>query len=183
MTQQAPETPQQNASVDSPRTDPAPPAPDTPDAAQLRARLEEAEARLATTQRRHALEAALREAGAVDVEAAAILIEAARTARSTAFPGGGSDVDAFPSGGAGALPSGATGGGTDVDAATAVRDLKARRPFLFGAVPSPASSAGSAMSPAVTTTADAGLRRAADEARGGDPNAVLRYMRLRREAN
>jgi hypothetical protein len=130
-----------------------PPAPDADDAAQLREQLAAAQAQLAATRRRNALETTLREAGAVDVEAAAILIEALRDASASGEP----------------------------DHAAAVRDLKTRRPNLFRAPPAP--SAGSAMSPALTTTPHTAIHRAAEEARQGDPNAVLRYMRLRREAH
>lgn len=121
------------------------------DPAQLREQLAQAEARLAATQQRHELEGALRDAGVIDVEAAAILAEACR------------------------------GASQEADAAALVRDLKARRPYLFRASPVPAS-AGSALSPAVTPSTDSAIRRAADEARSGDPTAVLRYMRLRRQA-
>lgn len=62
------------------------------------------------------------------------------------------------------------------DAATAVRELRKRKPFLFNA----AVSRGSAMSGAVSS-GDAGITRAAEEARAsGDRAALLRYLKMRR---
>jgi len=62
------------------------------------------------------------------------------------------------------------------DAATAVRDLRKRKPFLFHS----SSARGSAMSGAVSE-GDGEMGRAADEARAsGDRAALLRYLKMRR---
>ena len=64
------------------------------------------------------------------------------------------------------------------DVGAALRDLKRRKPFLFRAAPSAASMAGDPGDPG-----DAQLARALEEARtSGDRQALLRYLRLRRNA-
>lgn len=96
--------------------------------------------------RRRTIEKALTDNQAVDLETATLLTEAAMS-------GPGSP-----------------------DAASAVRDLRKRKPFLFH----PTSTRGSAMSGAVSG-GDHGMNQAADEARAsGDRAALLRYLKMRR---
>ncbi|MBL8760369.1 MAG: hypothetical protein JNL50_03620 [Phycisphaerae bacterium] len=68
------------------------------------------------------------------------------------------------------------------DVGAALRDLKRRKPFLFRAAPSTAPSAAS-MAGDAGDPGDAHLARALEEARtSGDRQALLRYLRLRRNA-
>lgn len=120
---------------------------------QLKARVEEIEARLHQQQqqaerqtRRHELERLLTLSGAVDVETAATLAQQRLDSE-------------------------------DAGVAEVVRDLKSAKPFLFGrplAAPVMAGASDGAPDP---------LEDAADAARRtGDRNQVLRYLRLRRQA-
>lgn len=112
----------------------------------LRATVTDLQHALAGTERRGLIEKALTDNQAVDMETATLLIEVAM------------------------------GGPGAPDAATAVRDLRKRKPFLFHG----GSVRGSAMSGAMTE-GDGGMGRAAEEARAsGDRAALLRYLKMRR---
>jgi len=114
--------------------------------ARLKATVAQLQQSLAGTDRRRQIEKALTDNQAVDLETAMVLTEAAMSG-----PGA-------------------------PDAATAVRDLRKRKPFLFHS----SSARGSAMSGAVSE-GDGEMGRAADEARAsGDRAALLRYLKMRR---
>ncbi len=114
--------------------------------AALKATVSQLQQTLAGTDRKRQIEKALIDNQALDLETATLLIEAAMNG-----PGA-------------------------PDAATAVRDLRKRKPFLFHST----TTRGSAMSGAVNE-GDGGMVRAADEARAsGDRAALLRYLKMRR---
>jgi hypothetical protein len=114
--------------------------------------LTEARASLDAVERRHAIDLALLEADAADLESARLLTEVAVTAMPTR------------------------------DIKAAVADLRARKPFLFRARANsnpPAAAMSSAPSARSALRSDADS--AADEAaRTGDRRALLRYLRARR---
>ncbi len=125
---------------------------DTPTNNDLQSRITELERTRDAVERRHAIDLALIEADAVDLESARLLTEVAVASMS------------------------------DADAKAAVADLKKRKPFLFRSrTPSPTSSAAS-MSSAPARRADSAADHAASEAaaRAGDRRALLRYLRARR---
>ncbi|RMD63569.1 MAG: hypothetical protein D6824_05130 [Planctomycetota bacterium] len=115
--------------------------------AQTQQALEEAQRQLERQRRQAAIDAALIEAGAIDLETARLL----------------------------ALAEDEEAGGTS-DPRVLVEGLRRRKPFLFQQTPSP-----SAMAPALVDATDAQLLQAAQEAANGDQNALLRFLRLRRE--
>jgi hypothetical protein len=132
------------------------PGPETPEArlAGIQRELEstqrlltQAREALDASERRRSLERQLSEEGAIDLETATLLTEAA------------------------------VAGMDEPDLARAVRELKARKPFLFRAAPR-----RSVMSGTPTDPGDASpLEDAAAAAReSGDRHALLRYLRLRR---
>lgn len=123
---------------------------------QLQARIAELESTLTAVERRHAIDLALIDADAADLESARLLTEAAVTA----------------------MP--------EADLAHVIADLRARKPFLFRTrthPPSrtPSASMSTAAAPA-TTTVDPSHSAALDHdaARAGDRRALLRYLRARR---
>ena len=121
----------------------------TPNDHDLTARIHELEQTLDAVERRHAIDLALIDADAVDLESARLLTELAVTT----------------------MP--------DRDIASAITDLKKRKPFLFRArTTAPASPAG-AMS---TTPAPRAPTSHSDQsaARAGDRRALLNYLRARR---
>lgn len=121
--------------------------------AELEARLEEADAGMRTTTRRNAIERELGGAGAVDLETALMLVEAAL--------GTMEEPDA------------------PYAVGLAVRHVRSRKPFLF-APAGPRPAPGVAMSPA-DERADDRLGALANGARAsGDRGALLRYLRQRR---
>lgn len=132
-------------------------------AGELSARLGEVEAELAASrealdsaERRHAIDMALVSEGASDLETARLLTELAVERM------GESDV------------------------AAAVRDLRERKPFLFGGAGGSSGGVGLGGGAAMSASRGAGpsrdtsLERAAGAASGGDRAALLRYLRARR---
>jgi hypothetical protein len=136
--------------------DPAAPLP--PLADELEARLAQAESALRDTkalldraERGRAIDAALLEAGALDLETARLVAERA-----------------LERGGASATPEGVVGA------------LRTRKPFLFRrAAP---ASAGGAMAARPRDDDSALAKAATDAASTGGRDALLRYLRLRRNA-
>ncbi len=122
---------------------------------RLREKVAELEAELASSEFRHRLEWALTAAGAVDVPAAAALalLELDASAEGDSPP----DVDAL------------------------VEGLRSEKPYLF------TPSAGVVATPLAGATRAAGgssgmSEAAAEAARTGDRNALMRYLHLRRAA-
>lgn len=112
--------------------------------AELRATLAKAREALDHAERRHAIEIELLRADAVDLETARLMTEAA------------------------------VAGMRGADVASAVADLRARKPFLFRQRVGPSAMGGSA--PAASAA-----ERLAHEAReNGDRRTLLRYLRARR---
>lgn len=121
--------------------------------AELEAQLEEAGAGMRATTRRQAIERELGGAGAVDLETALMLVEAALGALE--------DPDAPEAVG------------------LAVRHVRSRKPFLFApAAPRPAP--GVAMSPTDERPEDRLGALASGARASGDRGALLRYLRQRR---
>lgn len=120
-----------------------------------RRELDSLRAALDSAERRRAVERALLEADAIDLETATLLTEAAVTARSdTQTPA------------------------TDADIGAAVADLRRRKPFLFARrTPRTGTMAPKPANPNANTLA---LTR--DQAAAGDRSALLRYLKLRRSA-
>ncbi len=128
---------------------PAPEHADEVDA--LRASLDETRRELKRTERRRAIELALVEAGAMDLEAGRVLIEHAMRDRE--------------------------GGAEEADAPALVEELRSRRPYLFRRRPAGASVLAARDEP----EPPGGIEEAAEEAlRTGETGALLRYLRLRR---
>jgi hypothetical protein len=121
--------------------------------AELEAMLEEAGAGMRTVTRRHAIEREVGGLGAVDLETALMLVEAALGAME--------DPDA---------PEAVT---------LAVRDVRSRKPFLF-APAGPRPVPGVAMSPVDERTEDRLGALASGARASGDRGALLRYLRQRR---
>jgi len=116
----------------------------------MQASLEEAQRELKRSESRRVIELALVEAGALDVEAARVLIE----------HGMGEGQ----------------GEGEAADAPALVEALKSRRPYLFRRRPAGAS----ALSARLEETRSGLEQAAEEALRTGDTGALLRYLRLRR---
>lgn len=118
--------------------------------ATLQAQLLEAEQAIIHTQRHAEIERELNAARALDIETATLLTEAAIA-----------EMD-------------------PPDVATAVRELRARKPFLFATTPA-THSGGLSMSPAPNDDAHNTISSIAQRARvSGDRAELLRYLRARR---
>lgn len=139
---------------------------DDENAMSVRSSLEQAEARLARAEMMLVAQRLLADAGAVDVESGAVLIERA-LAGSSVVGGGACDEAAV---------------------AEAVKALKRRKPRLFAASAGIGGSSvwgrGGASSGAWTETGDEAERRLAALAeratRSGDRRSVMRYLQERR---
>lgn len=119
-----------------------------------RRELDSLRAALDSAERRRAVERALLEADAIDLETATLLTESAVAQKSSA------------------------GAPTDADIGAAVTDLRRRKPFLFARrAPRTSTMAPSPTNPNANTLA---LTR--DQAAAGDRSALLRYLKLRRSA-
>jgi|GEM_PF-1791316 len=116
---------------------------------QTRQSLEDAQREINNQQRTAAIDAALIEADAIDLETTRLLAKAADDERDNKS-----------------------------DPRIIVTDLKRRKPFLFRSQP---SSAASAMSATATDDSTASIQAAAEAAAGGDRNALMRFLRLRRQ--
>jgi len=117
---------------------------------ELESELSSANEAVVSTQRRGDIERELTAARAVDLETACLLTEATI-----------SEMD-------------------DPDVAVAVREIKARKPFLFS-YSRQGSSGGAVMSAQLGSGGGNGLGKMASSARSsGDRNELLRYLRARR---
>ncbi len=129
---------------------------------ELESALADARAARDADSRRHTLESALREAGAIDVETALIMAERAMSESN------GAPADNAPQ-------------TTPPDPHSVIAALKDRKPFLFRTASASAQPGASVMSagiePAPLATAEAA---ATDAARHGDRRSVLRYLRAKR---
>lgn len=119
---------------------------------ELERTLAQAREALDSVERRHAIDLALMDADAVDLESARLLTEVA------------------------------VAGLKDRDVKSAVADLKKRKPFLFRQrATSPVSAGAMSGAPPRRDRAGAASEDAAEEAiRTGDRRALLRYLRARR---
>lgn len=113
----------------------------------LESELSEAQAALERSERERALDRALGEAGAIDMETARLLAERVM------------------------------GDGEESDAASAVEEVKRRKPFLFRSARAGAYGAMGA-APEERGAIDSAAHEAA---RSGDRGSLLKYLRLRRE--
>lgn len=117
----------------------------------LEGELESAREMLSGVERRSEIELALTESGTIDLETARLLTEASIASMD------------------------------DPDIAVAVRELRARKPYLFGKGTTAASS--SVMGTMSAPSEDEEIGSMADRARGsGDRAELLRYLRARRGA-
>jgi hypothetical protein len=121
--------------------------------AALQSRLAERDHEIASLRRRMDLERSLREAGAIDLDAACTLIDAADVKQATAS-----------------------------EPSAAVEALRRRAPYLFAAKrDAPRSGVPSASSPRAAAPLHDPVERAAAEAHASGRRAdVLRYLRLKR---
>lgn len=148
-------TPNQNSAPPSPPT--PTPTPTPPGAAQqritaLEQQLAERDQTITSLERRHTLDGLLRDAEAVDLDAARLLTEAAVASMDTP------------------------------DLALAVQDLRREKPFLFRQSPRTASASGALSPQTAGGDSELLEQAAADAAATGDREDLLRYMRLKRRA-
>lgn len=134
--------------------------------AELEGEIADRDAALATQRRAHEIERALVEAGAIDVEAASLLV-----ASMLGEPGDDDDDT----------------GGAGTSVADIVEGLRSDRPYLFArsgsgsADGSPTGRWARSAPMAATSDSDAAMVAAAqDAAAHGDRRALLRYLRMRR---
>jgi hypothetical protein len=121
-------------------------------AGELQQQITDANSALTTAQRKHQVERALLEAGAIDLDAAATLFEA-QFGKSAASA-------------------------TAADLHKAINELVARKHYLFRPPPPPSSVMAGTPAAASTRLEDA----AATARESGDRRALLQYLRLRRTA-